>query len=99
MNKMLPVFFAYGGLILAVCVGALFFRDSFVTGLVVVFLIFAFAIAWPLALAVRLSAQFRKNSLIRSLAGADRWTQDVVLAELDSKTRTECLRRLGRHGN
>ena len=99
MNKKLPVLFALGGGISAVCLGAFCFGDSFVTGLVVILLIFALALAWPLTVAAGLSIRFRKTSLIRALVGADRWTQDVVLAGLAPETQTECLRRLGRHGS
>ena len=73
--------------------------DSLVTGLVVILLLIAFDVACPLALAVGLSIRRHKIRLIRDLVGTDRWTQDVVLSELDPKTRTECLRRLGRYAN
>ena len=84
------------GFALSVFLGVVCFGDRFATGCVVVLFLFAFAVAWPVAFAFGRLVRRQKSELFRALVNEDRWTQDLLLAELDENTRSEFLRRLGR---
>jgi hypothetical protein len=96
MNKNFALSIAGLGFALNIILGVVCFGDSFVTGCVAVLFLFAFAIAWPFTLVFRRLVERQKSELFRTLVNEDRWTQDVLLSELDENTRAEFLRRLGR---
>ena len=76
------------GLVVIANVGAFWFGRSFKLGFAVLVVSVLFLV-WLLV-------RHRKAQLVRDLSGADRETQDTVLAGLDEDDRKEILRRLGR---
>lgn len=96
MNTKFALSVAGLGFTVNIILGVVCFGDNFVTGCVVFLFMFAFAIAWPLTFVFGRLVERQKLELFRTLVNEDRWTQDVLLAELDENTRAEFLRRLGR---
>ena len=96
MNTKFALSVAGLGFALNIILGVVCFGDHFVTGCVVCLFLFAFAIAWPLTFVFGRLLQRQKSELFQTLVNEDRWTQYVLLAELDENTRGDFLRRLGR---